>query len=102
MAERIVIWTYTVKEQRRLILKYWTVKNGSTIYAEKLIHMISERTKVIAQHPEAFMATDFKHVRVSTLGHFSVFYKYNSTQIIIMAFWDNRQNPERLLENLNK
>ena len=100
MAERIVIWTFTAKEQRRLILKYWTIKNGSTIYAEKLIRLIAERTKVIAQYPEAFISTDFKNVRVSTLGHFSIFYKYNSNQIIIMAFWDNRQNTKSLLENL--
>ena len=68
MAKRIVIWTYTAKEQRRLILKYWTVKNSSTIYAEKLIRLISERTKLIALHPEAFMATDFKHAKAIVLN----------------------------------
>ena len=100
MAERVVIWTYTAKEQRRSILKYWIVKNGSTVYAQKLIRLITERTKVIAHHHDAFMSTDFNNVRVSTLGHFNIFYKYNSNQLIIMAFWDNRQNPQSLLEYL--
>jgi plasmid stabilization system protein ParE len=102
MAERIVIWTYTAREQRRSILKYWTIKNGSTKYAEKVIRLISERTKIIAQFPEAFKLSDFNDVRVSSLGHFSIFYKYSLNQIIIMAFWDNRQDPQELLYLISK
>ncbi len=72
MAERIVVWTYTAREQRRSILKYWTIKNGSTKYAEKLIRLITERTKMIVEHPEAFSISDFNDIRVSSLGHFSI------------------------------
>ena len=100
MAQRNVVWTHTARDQRRSVLKYWTLKNGSTIYAEKLIRLITERTKVIAQYPEAFKLSDFNDVRVSSLGHFSVFYKYNLNAIIIMAFWDNRQDPKDLLNHI--
>lgn len=34
---------------------------------------------------------------MSAMGHFSIFYKYNHTAIIIIAFWDNRQDPKVLL-----
>ena len=100
MAQRNIVWTHTAREQRRYILKYWTINNGTTTYAEKLIQLISERTKLISKHPEAFIETDFKDVRVSSLGHFSIFYKHSLNQIIIMAFWDNRQNPKELLNKL--
>jgi len=102
MAKRNVVWTHTARDQRRSILKYWTIKNGSSVYAEKLIRLITDRSKVIAQHPEAFKLSDFNDVRVSSLGHFSIFYKYNFNYIIIMAFWDNRQDPKELLEIATK
>jgi plasmid stabilization system protein ParE len=101
MAERIVAWTHTARDQRRAILRYWTKQNGSTVYAEKLIQLIAERTKTIALQPESFRLSDFKNVRVSSLGHFSIFYKYSFEQVIIMAFWDNRQNPQDLLDYLH-
>lgn len=102
MAQRNVVWTHTARDQRRSVLKYWTLKNGSTVYAEKLIRLITERTKVIAKYPEAFKLSVFNDVRVSSLGHFSIFYKYNSTSIIIMAFWDNRQDPKELLNHITR
>jgi len=33
MAKRVVVWTITASKQRREILRYWTEKNGSTLYA---------------------------------------------------------------------
>ena len=84
------------------MLKDWTLKNGSTVYAEKLIHLITERTKVIAKNPEAFNLSDFNDVRVSSLGHFSIYYKYNLNAVIIMAFWDNRQDPKELLNHITR
>jgi len=55
---------------------------------------------VIAQYPEAFKLSDFDDVIVSSLGHFSVYYKYNLNAIIIMAFWDNRQDTKDLLNHI--
>lgn len=73
MVKRVVVWTQTAREQRRSILKFRTLKNRSVVYAEKLMRLIAERTKVIAQHPEAFILSEFNDVRVSSLGHFSIF-----------------------------
>lgn len=36
------------------------------------------------------------------MGHYSVYYKYSNTQIIVTAFWDNRQDPNKLLGLLQK
>jgi hypothetical protein len=32
------------------------------------------------------------------MGHFSIFYKVTEKHLIITAFWDNRQDPKKLLE----
>jgi plasmid stabilization system protein ParE len=100
MAERIVVWTKTAVKQRRHILEYWSRRNGSTIYAEKLIVITGDRIKTILQNPESYSLTSFPNTRVSAMGHFSIFYKITNEKIIITAFWDNRQDPKKLLESL--
>lgn len=97
MVKRTVVWTETAKKQRRTILMYWVRKNGSVVYAEKLIKLISKQIKVIQNHPESFKLTDYPETRESALGHFSIYYKTTPDLIIITAFWDNRQDPKSLL-----
>jgi plasmid stabilization system protein ParE len=83
-------------------LRYWTVRNGSTTYAKKLIKLIKERLEIILEHPEAFKLTTYPETRESAMGNFSIYYKITETQLIVTAFWDNRQNPKTILELLKK
>ena len=102
MDERIVVWTETAARQRREILKYWIAKNKSTKYAEKLIKLTAKRIKVIVSSPTAFKLTTHPETRESAMGNFSIYYKITNHQIIITAFWDNRQDPKKLLDILTK
>ena len=65
MAKRTVIWTKTAQKQRREILKYWTIRNGSTLYAEKLILLTKERLLLLLTFPEAGKPTNHKNTRVA-------------------------------------
>ncbi len=98
MAEKSVKWTALALKQRREIFKYWTARNNSTIYAEKLIKLIAARTKVISEHPESYKLTIYPETRISAMGHFSILYKISGDTIIITSFWDNRQDPKKMLE----
>lgn len=100
MAEKFVVWTETAIKQRREILKYWTVRNKSTYYSERLINLINERIKIISLNPEAGKPTNHLDTREAAMGNFSIYYKNESARIIITSFWDNRQDPEKLLELL--
>ncbi|PIQ15488.1 MAG: plasmid stabilization protein [Flavobacteriales bacterium CG18_big_fil_WC_8_21_14_2_50_32_9] len=100
MAKRNVIWTRTADLQFVGILEYWALKNKSNTYSKKLIRLISERTKQISKKPFIYKSTDFKDIRVASLGNFSIYYKVTDEQIIISAFWDNRQDPKKLLKLL--
>ncbi|MEX2596389.1 MAG: hypothetical protein WEC59_05600 [Salibacteraceae bacterium] len=42
------------------------------------------------------------NTRVAAMNHYSIFYKVTDKEIIVTAFWDNRQDPKRLIEILNK
>jgi len=100
MAKRNLIWTRTADIQFVGILEYWVKRNKSNIYSKKLIKLVSERTKQIADKPLIYKATDFKDIRVASMGNFSIFYKVSDKEIMITAFWDNRQNTKKLLKIL--
>jgi plasmid stabilization system protein ParE len=100
MAQRSVVWTLTAAKQRREILKYWTIRNGSKEYAEKLILKTKDIIDLICAHPSAFKATNFPETRMATFGNFSIFFKATEQEIIITAFWDQRQDPAKILELL--
>lgn len=100
MAKRNLIWTRTADLQFVGILEYWVKRNKSNAYSKKLVKLVSERTKQIADKPLIYKATDFKDVRVASLGNFSIYYKVSEKEIIVTAFWDNRQDPKKLLKIL--
>ncbi|MCG3166988.1 MAG: hypothetical protein POELPBGB_02771 [Bacteroidia bacterium] len=102
MVKRTVVWTETAVRQRRSILKYWTQRNGSTTYAERLIKITKDRIKIILVNPESSRESEYPGTRVASMGHFSIFYKITEINIIITAFWDNRQDPEKLLALLEQ
>lgn len=102
MAKKEIVWTETAAKQRREILRYWTERNGSSVFAEKLIKLISDRIGIIEKEPGAFKKTEFPETRESAMGHFSIYYQVSDTRMIIMAFWDNRQDPKKLLKLLTK
>lgn len=102
MAKRNVIWTRTADLQFIGILEYWVKRNKSNAYSKKLVKLVSERTEQIAEKPFIYKPTDFNETRIASLGNFSIYYKVTDEQIIISAFWDNRQDPKKLLKLLQE
>ena len=98
MVGRKVIWTETAAKQRRLILEYWLQRNQSATYSLKLLELSNEKAEIIAENPLIYKTSEFPNMRVAAMGHFSLFYKTNDDNVIITAFWDNRQDPKKLLE----
>ena len=85
MAVRI-IWTNTAVNQRRKILNYWNKRNKSKTYSRKLVSEIAQRIKFLVDNPEIYVKTCFPDIRTSTLGHYNIFYKSNSKELIVIAF----------------
>lgn len=100
MAKRNVVWTKTADIQFVGILEYWVNRNKSNTYSKKLLKIVSERTLQISEKPLIYKSTDFKDVRIASLRNFSIYYKVTEEQIIVTAFWDNRQDPKKLLKIL--
>ncbi|MDT0648222.1 hypothetical protein RM545_16125 [Zunongwangia sp. F260] len=75
MAGRKIIWTKTADIQLVGVLGYWVKRNKSNVYSRRLIHLVTDRTKQIAENPFLYKPTNFKNVRVASLGNFSIYYK---------------------------
>lgn len=97
-----LFWTETAVRQRNYIFEYWNERNDSFLYSQKLNLKIKERTDILKQNPEIGKKTEYKNARAISLGHYSIFYQFDSTRIVITGFWDNRQNPDKLLKFLRK
>ena len=102
MAKRKIVWTETAARQRREILRYWIERNNNSYFAEKLIKVTASHIKIISKHPHAFKESEIENVHESSMGHFSIYYKSTSEQLIILAFWDNRQDPKELIKAIRK
>jgi len=102
MALLNVLWTSTALKQRNYIFEYWNNRNRSREYSQKLNLKIKERIGLLKTNPNIGIKTEFKETRVLSLGHFSIFYKKSGSIIYITAFWDNRQDPEKLIKFLKQ
>ncbi len=102
MAEKEIVWTITAAKQRRAILEFWNNNNKSIKYAEKLILRIKNRLDTLVKFPFSGKKTAFQNTLVTSLGHYSIFYQVKKNTIIVTGFWDNRQDPKRLYDLLNK
>ena len=100
MAKKRIVWTETAAKQRNSILKFWIKNNQSKAYSLKLLELSNEKTEIIAKNPELYKKSDYPDTRVASMGHFSIYYKIEVDAIIITAFWDNRQDPKKLLKEL--
>ncbi|ARN76958.1 plasmid stabilization protein [Nonlabens spongiae] len=100
MAQRLVRWTRTADVQYIGILEYWVNRNKSATYSKKLIKIVGKLTKQIAKSPFIFKKADFENTRVATLNNFSIFFQVHREEILITAFWDNRQDSINLIETL--
>lgn len=94
-------WTLTAERQLFQVLHYWIDKTGSTVFARKLSNAVWERAMQISKNPYSAVQTTFPGTRKVAMGHYSMFYKVMRHKIVITAFWDNRQDPEKLYSLLS-
>jgi len=96
-----VVWSPTAKEEYALLLDYVETHFGTNA-ALKLLDKTEDTVERIAAFPNAFPASETRpdlHKAVIT-EQTSLLYRVTATQIQLLYFWDNRQDPERLLDLL--
>ncbi len=61
---------------------------------------MAAKTAEIAATPYIYKKADHAGIRVTSLGNYSIYYKITGEEIIVSAFWDYRQDSNKLLRSL--
>ncbi|TXC78868.1 type II toxin-antitoxin system RelE/ParE family toxin [Luteibaculum oceani] len=102
MAKRQVVWTQTADIQLTIVLEYWVNRTQSVTFSRKLLHKVTERTLQIAEKPQMYRKAGLENIRVASMGNYSIYYKHSDKELIVLAFWDNRQDSKELLHLLKR
>jgi plasmid stabilization system protein ParE len=91
-----VKWLPEAELTYALVLEYLD-ENWTTKEIEKFIDRTDEVINFISQNPEQYFYSKKKNsYRAVVTKHVSLYYKIQSTEIELLIFWDNRQDPEKL------
>jgi plasmid stabilization system protein ParE len=93
-----VEWTKNASKQRVDILKFWIKHNKSETYSKKVFAETLVAEKLLKKNPLIGTDTDLDGIRrILVLRNFSMFYIIENQNIKVLAFYDNRQNPDEFL-----
>ena len=92
-----ITWTQKAEKQLNQTLLYWNNRNKSNSYSKKLLKEIKKTEIYLTENPNSGITIGYNSVlKISVLRVFSIIYKLKEKQIMILAFWDNRRNPDNL------
>ena len=100
MDELKIIWTKIAILQRNEVFAYWNKRNKSTDFSKKINLLIYEKIDLLKNFPLTGVEIQNEDARILHFHNYSLVYKISQSEIYILAFWDNRQNPSKLLEFL--
>ena len=95
MAKR-VIWTAKAKASRKSILTFFDKQ-----YAKKLSAKINSIIDCISKFELIGKESDYKTIRVFVFKNYSVYYKVDQDEIVIIGILDNRRNPNETNKNID-
>lgn len=96
MAERLIVWTSNAKIELKHILEFYNFRNKTKTYSQKLLRKIQSELNLLILQPTIGKKTDIINVNGLVIENFILYYEVNESNIIILSFWDTRQNPDRL------
>ncbi|WP_312390559.1 type II toxin-antitoxin system RelE/ParE family toxin [Chryseobacterium sp.] len=92
-----LIWSKQAESDYLDILKYWIHHNKSSKYSSKLIEEVGKKERLLSQNPHIGSQSEIEGVKFVLIDkNFSLYYRINDKAIEVLAFWDNRRNPENL------
>jgi len=101
MAKRTIIWLNSAKQERKEIFNYWNERNKSVRFSKKLQQAITRSYSLINNTPERFKYLGSKGMRYILIAkNYFLVFTFTDTQIITHAFWDARQNPDKLSKRI--
>ena len=95
MAKQI-IWSLRAQKDKKEIYKYWSERNKSNRYSQKLNQLFKEAIQLLREHPYIGRSTDDDSIRIKIVKDYLLIYEVTETSINILSIWDGRQDPSKL------
>lgn len=100
---RKIKWTDEASTELEEILTFYVKRNGNVNYSRKLRAMFSETLMYVCNNPFIGKSTEYKDVKYIVVHpNYSIFYTYNDKEIIVIAVWDNRRDPQLIKKKLSE
>ena len=99
MAKKIV-WSSKAQNDRKEILLYWKERNKSISYSRKLNKLFNDAALSISKFPNIGKPSGYQNTRIKIVRDYLLVYKEYDSNISIIAIWDGRQNPIKLVKIL--
>ena len=93
---REIVWTINSEIQLRKILYYFTQRNKSSKYSQKLYKQFKSQLRIVAQRPQIGIKTKLANIRGIIIDNYILFYEISDDKIFVLKVWDCRQSPEKL------
>jgi plasmid stabilization system protein ParE len=100
MAKRKIVWSHRARIKLYETLKYYSDRNKSAKYSEKLYQKFNKELRLLHKHPDFGIKTEIESVRGLIIGDFIIFYEDTNEMIIVHTLWDSRPNPDSLKQQL--
>ncbi|MFZ4056941.1 MAG: type II toxin-antitoxin system RelE/ParE family toxin [Ferruginibacter sp.] len=78
------------------MFKYWSDRNKSNRYSQKLNQFFKEAILLLREHPYIGRSTDVDCVRIKIVKDYLLIYEITETSINILSIWDGRQDSSKL------
>jgi len=92
-----ISWSPEAKADYEANIDY-LLEEWSLAETEEFINNANKVIHIISLMPELFPASDYKNIRKAVIcKQISLLYSYNKNGGILLRFWNNSQNPEKLV-----
>lgn len=96
MAKYKIVWSHRAKISLFAILDFYTERNKSTAYSQKLYIKFKKELSLLIKQPDIGIQTEIETVRGLIVAEFILYYEASAEKIYVHLVWDCRQNPESL------
>ncbi|MBE8725928.1 type II toxin-antitoxin system RelE/ParE family toxin [Flavobacterium hungaricum] len=95
MVKKEIIWSDLAKLEFSNVLQFYALRNENSDYSLKILEEVEDLLETLSNNEFIGRLTSNKITRVIPMKIYLIFYEINNSQIEILSFWDNRQNPAK-------
>ncbi len=87
-------WTRQAIDDKKEILKYWTIRNKSSEYSKKLNEEFKRSLELVKKYPNIGKPSEIEGIRLKIVKDYFIVYKETNGIVFVLNIWDTRRNPE--------